>query len=185
MEVTITSIFMVPTLKIDREELKTNGFINGYIRDAGKDVQYKNAVYLLFHPDNLDKFREFLDKEYERTKAVVDDYDYKDGYVVVVYELPSKFKRDFKLIMESMYSQTSKEFQALFPKIIKIKKNGLHRDEISLQFRVFNKTADLIKFWEEKLGVEFDEDQEVWHAFDLEDETLDITKIKRKCTTIK
>lgn len=185
MEVTITSIFMVPTLKIDREELKTNGFINGYIRDAGRDAQYKNAVYLLFHPDNLDKFREFLDKEYERTKAVIDDYDYQDGYVVVVYELPSKFNRDFKLIMESMYSQTSKEFQALFPKIIKIKKNGLHRDEISLQFRVFNKTADLIKFWEEKLGVEFDEEQEVWHAFDLNDETLDITKIKRKCTTIK
>ena len=185
MEVTITSIFMVPTLKIDREELKTNGFINGYIRDAGRDAQYTNAVYLLFHPDNLDKFREFLDKEYERTKAVIDDYDYQDGYVVVVYELPSKFNRDFKLIMESMYSQTSKEFQALFPKIIKIKKNGLHRDEISLQFRVFNKTADLIKFWEEKLGVEFDEEQEVWHAFDLNDETLDITKIKRKCTTIK
>ncbi len=103
----------------------------------------------------------------------------------MVYELPSKFNRDFKLIMESMYSQTSKEFQALFPKIIKIKKNGLHRDEISLQFRVFNKTADLIKFWEEKLGVEFDEEQEVWHAFDLNDETLDITKIKKKCTTIK
>ncbi len=185
MEVTITSIFMVPTLKIDREELKPNGFINGYIRDAGRDAQYTNAVYLLFHPDNLDKFREFLDKEYERTKAVIDDYDYQDGYVVVVYELPSKFNRDFKLIMESMYSQTSKEFQALFPKIIKIKKNGLHRDEISLQFRVFNKTADLIKFWEEKLGVEFDEEQEVWHAFDLNDETLDITKIKRKCTTIK
>ena len=185
MEVTITSIFMVPTLKIDREELKETGFSNGYIRDGGKDTQYENSVYLLFHPDTLDKFRDFLDKEYERTKAVIDDYDYVDGYVVVVYQLPSKFKKDFKLVMESRYSQTSKEFQALFPKIIKIKKNGLHRDEISLQFRVFNKTADLIKFWEEKLGVEFDENQEVWHAFDLDKETLDITKIKRKCTTIK
>lgn len=185
MEVTITSIFMVPTLKIEREDLKENGFINGYIKDGGKDTQYENSVYLLFHPDNLDKFRDFLDKEYERTKAVIDDYDYADGYVVVVYKLPTKFKRDFKLIMESKYSQTSKEFQALFPKIIKIKKSGLHKDEISLQFRVFNKTADLIKFWEEKLGVDFDDDQEVWHAFDLKNETLDITKIDRKCTTIK
>jgi len=185
MEITITSIFMVPTLKIGREELKVNGFLNGYVRDGGKDTQYENSVYLLFHPDNLDKFRNFLDKEYERTKAVVDDYDYADGYVVVVYALSPKFKKDFKLVMESRYSQTSREFQDLFPKIIKLKKDGLHRDEISLQFRVFNKTDDLIKFWEDKLGVEFDENQEVWHAFDLEKETLDITKIDRKCTIIK
>ena len=27
----ITSIFMVPTLKIGREELENNGFINGYV----------------------------------------------------------------------------------------------------------------------------------------------------------
>jgi len=185
MEITITSIFMVPTLKIDREQLKDNGFINGYIRDAGRDAQYKDSVYLLFHPNNLDKFRDFLDKEYERTKAVVDDYDYPEGYVVVVYELPKKFKKDFKLVMKSKYSQTSKEFQAAFPKIIKVKKNGLHRDEISLQFRVFNRTADLIKFWEDKLGVEFDDEQEVWHAFNEQEETLDITKISRKCTIIK
>lgn len=182
---TITSIFMVPTLKISRDELKDNGFINGYIKDAGKDAQYENAVYLLFQPKDLDKFREFLDKEYERTKAVIDDYDYADGYVVVVYELDPRFKRDFKLIMQGKYSHTSSAFQSLFPKVIKIKKGGLHRDEISLQYRVFNKTEDLVKFWEDRLGVEFSEDQEVWHAFDKEEETLDINKIKQPCTTMK
>ncbi len=175
---TVTSIFMVPTLKIPRGELQDNGFINGYIKDGSREVQYENCIYLLFHPKDLDKFREFLDSEYERTKAVVDDYDYKDGFVVVVYQLDSKFKKDFMLIREGLYSRTSKEFQALFPKIIKIKKNGLHRDEISLQYRVFNRTEDLIKFWEDKLGVEFDDNQEVWHAFILEDEILNIEKLK-------
>ena len=82
------------------------------------------------------------------------------------------------LIREGLYSRTSKDFQALFPKIIKIKKNGLQRDEISLQYRVFNRTEDLIKFWEDKLGVEFDDNQEVWHAFILEDEILNIEKLK-------
>jgi hypothetical protein len=77
-----------------------------------------------------------------------------------------------------LYSRTSKDFQALFPKIIKIKKNGLQRDEISLQYRVFNRTEDLIKFWEDKLGVEFDDNQEVWHAFILENEILNIEKLK-------
>lgn len=175
---TITSIFMVPTLKIPRGELQDNGFVNGYVSDGGREVQYDGCIYLLFQPKNLDKFREFLDNEYERTKAIIDDYDYQEGFVVVVYQLDNKFKKDFGLIKEGLYSRTSKEFQALFPKIIKIKKNGLQKDEISLQYRVFNRTEDLIKFWEDKLGVEFDDDQEVWHAFILEDEILNIEKLK-------
>jgi hypothetical protein len=77
-----------------------------------------------------------------------------------------------------MYSKTTPEFQALFPKIVKIKRGGLHKDEISLQYRIFNKTEDLKKYWEEKLNVEFDEDWEVWDGFDLDKETLFIDKIK-------
>lgn len=175
---TITSVFIVPTLQIPRQTLLDNGYVNGYIKDARRDVQYEGCVYLLFHPKNLDKFREFLDNEYERTKSIIDDYDYEDGFVVVVYQLNNKFKKDFGLIKEGLYSRTSKEFQALFPKIVKVKINGLQRDEISLQYRVFNRTEDLIKFWEDKLGVEFDDDQEVWHAFIPENEILNIEKLK-------
>ncbi len=175
---TITSIFMVPTLKIPRGELTENGFINGYIKDGSREVQYDNCIYLLFQPKNLNKFREFLDSEYERTKAIIDDYDYQDGFVVVVYQLDNKFAKDFSLVRRGKYSKTSSTFQALFPKVIKIKKNGLHRDEISLQYRVFNRTEDLVKFWEDKLGVEFTDDQEVWHGFEEENEILNIEKLK-------
>lgn len=182
---TITSIFMVPTLKIGRNKLMENGFINAYVSDVDRQPAYQGAVYLLFQPKDLDKFREFLEDEYERTKDIIDEYDYDGGYVVVVYKLDSKFKKDFSLIKEGRYSKTSKEFQALFPKIVKVQKEGLRRDEISLQYRIFNKTEDLIKFWEDKLGVEFAEDQEIWHAFIVENETLNINKIKESCTTTK
>jgi hypothetical protein len=175
---TITSIFMVPTLKVPKDALKDNGFINGYVKDGSRDVQYENCIYLLFQPADLDKFREFLDSEYERTKDLIDDYDYEKGYVVVVYQLDSKFAKDFDLVKRGKYSKTSSTFQALFPKVIKIKKNGLHKDEISLQYRVFNRTEDLIKFWEEKLGVEFEDDQEVWHGFQEDNEILNIEKLK-------
>ena len=175
---TITTIFMVPTLKIPKGELQDNGFINGYIKDGNREVQYEDCIYLLFQPKHLNKFREFLDNEYERTKAIIDDYDYEDGFVVVVYQLDPKFKKDFKLVKQSKYSKTSSLFQEQFTKVIKIKKNGLYRDEISLQYRIFNRTEDLIKFWEEKLGVEFDDDQEVWHAFEEENEILNIQKLK-------
>ena len=175
---TITSIFIVPTLSIGREKLIDNGFVNGYIKDGMRDTQYENAVYILFKPENLDKFRVFLDREYERTKSIIDDYDYEDGYVVVVYEINSKLKNDIELIKQGKYSKTSPAFQGIFPKVVKIKKNGLQKDEISLQYRVFNKTEDLVQFWEDKLGIELPEDLEVWHGFFEEFETLDLIKIK-------
>jgi hypothetical protein len=175
---TITSIFIVPTLSIGKEKLLDNGFVNGYIKDNKRDIQYENAVYLLFKPEDLDKFRNFLDNEYERTKSIIDDYDYEDGYVVVVYEINPRLKGDVELIKQGKYSQTSPAFQGSFPKVVQIKKNGLRRDEISLQYRVFNKTEDLVKFWEDKLGIELPEDVEVWHGFFEENEVLDLDKIK-------
>ena len=101
-----------------------------------------------------------------------------DGFVVVVYEINPRLKDDIELIKQGKYSQTSKKFQDIFPKAIQIRKNGLKRDEISLQYRVFNKTEDLRQFWEDKLGVELEEDMEVWHGFFDEFEILDITKLK-------
>lgn len=174
----ITSIFMVPTLKINRENLKTNGFINGYVEDVRKDVQYENCIYILFRPENIERFRDFLDTEYERTKSIIDDYDYEDGFVVLVYQLDKKFKRDFDLIRQGKYSKTSPEFQELFPRIIKIKKDGYSRDEVSLQYRIFNKTEDLKTYWEEKIGIMFDENMEIWSGWIEENEVLNIDKIK-------
>lgn len=175
---TITSIFFVPTLSIGRDKLISNGFVNAYIKDVRREVQYKDCIYLLFRPNDLDMFREFLDEEYERTKSIIDDYDYEDGFIVVVYQLNMKLERDFKLVKQGKYSRTSPKFQSIFPKIVKIKKNGLHKDEISLQYRIFNKTEDLKKYWEDKIGVEFDDHMEVWGGWDEETETLDLTKIK-------
>jgi hypothetical protein len=175
---TITSIFMIPTLKIDREGLKKNNLINAYIKDEMKDIQYENAVYLLFKPDDLGIFRRFLEDEYARSESVIDDYDYENGYVVVVYKLNPKYKRDFELIKLGSYSLTSTAFQAMFPKVVKIIRDGLHKDEISLQYRIFNRSEDLIKFWEEKLDVNFQDDQEVWGGFFEEDEALNLEKLK-------
>ena len=175
---TITSVFMVPTLGIGRDKLVNNGYINAYVKDSRKDYQYEGCVYLLFKPSDLDKFKAFLDSEYERTKSVIDDYDYEDGYVVVVYELDLNYSKDFDLVRQGKYSKTSPQFQKLFPKKINVFVNGYYKEEISLQYRVFNHTEDLVQFWENKLNVELDDDQELWHAFIENDEVLDIDKIK-------
>lgn len=175
---TITSIFIVPTLGINRDSLRNNGFLNGYFQDGGKEVQYDKSVYLLFHPDSLDKFKIFLDGEYERTKTIIDDYDYNGGFVVLVYKLDDKFKSDFGLVKLGKYSKTSKEFQALFPKIVKVVQNKVQKDEISLQYRIFNKTEDLRNYWSELLDIDFDDSMEVWQGWIDEKEILNIKNLK-------
>jgi len=174
----ITSIFMVPTLRVPKDALKNNGFINGYIKDSRQEESHKESIYLLFKPRDLDRFREFLDDEYERTKNIIEDYDYENGYVVVVYQLNEKFHKDYELIKQGKYSKTSKSFQSEFPKSVKVVRDGLSRDEISLQIRIFKKSIDLIEFWEDKIGITFDEDYEVWDGWDEEKEILIIDKIK-------
>jgi hypothetical protein len=176
---TITSIFMVPTLKIDREVLKANDFLNGYSKDDTRDEHYEDACYLLFRPKNIDKFREFLDSEYDRTKDIIEDYDHKHGFVVVVYKLDPNFKGDFDKIRNSQYSKTSPEFQALFPKVVHLKVDGLARDEISLQVRIFKKTDDLRKFWEEKFQVDLMEHVEFWEGYHEKNEILNEKKLEQ------
>lgn len=174
----ITSIFMVPTIKAPKDALRANGFINGYIKDETGENDYEGCIYLLFQPQNIDKFREFLDGEYERTKDIIEDYDYDGGFVVVVYKLNLDFKNDYNLIKQGKYSKTSEKFKLEFPKVVKIVKQGLSKDEISLQYRIFNRTQDLVDFWEEKLGIRFDNNMEVWDGFDEEKEVLNINTIK-------
>ena len=170
---TNTSIFMLPTVKLPRGSLGKNGFINAYMKDEISDNNYKDCIYVLFRPKDLDMFKDFLDSEYERTKQIVEDHDYYRGFVVLVYQLKEAFYEDFILIKEGKYSKTSEKFQKLFPKVVKLIKKGLHRDELSLQYRIFNKTNDLIEYWQDKLGITYwDEDMEVWSEFKIENETL-------------
>ncbi len=46
-----------------------------------------------------------------------------------------------------------------------------------------DRTEDLIQFWEDKLGVSFADDQEVWDGFFENEETLNLNNIKELCLT--
>lgn len=175
---TITSIFIVPTLKIDKDELKKQGFINGFSFDEERDVQYKDAVYLLFKPTDLDKFRTFLEKQQQSRKDILDDYDYLDNHVIVVYQLNKKWKNDFTLIKQGAYSKTSEKFQEVFPKNVKFARHGIPVEKMSIQYRIFNKTKDIRDYWEDRLDMVFTDDMEVWEGFHIENETLNLNKIK-------
>lgn len=163
---------MVPTLDIGREILTKNNFINAYSEDIDCNLDYKNVVFLLFKPEDMNVFKEFLEKEYTRTTDIIEDYDYKEGYVVVIYQLNPEFEKDFETIKKGKYSKTSKEFQSLFPKTIK--DSVTLQDSPSIQHLIFSKDQKLVEFWENIIGnyslSTFG--MEVWTGFVPHNETL-------------
>ena len=56
--------------------------------------------------------------------------------------------------------------------------NGKSTMEKSLQFRIFNRTPDLVEFWRNRNLFTFKEDQEIWHSFDEAKEILTEMKLK-------
>ncbi len=163
---------MLPTIaNINKKELKENGFINSYISDSTSQTFYEDCIYLLFKPEYPGRFRKFLNSEYNRTKSIVADYDKYRGMIVLVYKLNQNFLSDYELIRKSKYSKTTKQFQELFPTYIEISKDEIMRKEISLQYRVFNKTPELVKYWRDRNG-DYTDDKEIWYHFDEKNEVL-------------
>lgn len=174
---TITSIFMLPTLKINKDQLLVNNFINAYQKDPNRDMDYGDCIHLLFKPKNFDRFEEFREGEYTRTKQMIDDYDYNGGLVVLVYLLDPSYVTDFEKVRQGRYSKTSLEFQALFPKFTRIIREGKYVEETTLQHLIFNKNEGLRLYWEERINKNFTPDMEVWRGFDMDKEILNIDKI--------
>ena len=53
---TNTSLFLVRGLDLSVTELKKIGFINAFLDDMAHEPHYKNAIYLLFKPEDMSDF---------------------------------------------------------------------------------------------------------------------------------
>ena len=170
----------MPTLKIPRKELYDNNFINAFLGDIDKEDYHKeNIIFLLFKPENISKFRDFLRNQYEENKFIIDDYDYNPNYIVIIYNLNNDLENDFKLIKEGKYSKTSEKFKKIFPKKIKLFSQEGHPDEDSLQWMIFNKDKRLIDYIENIIDSPLigRNNLEIWPIFNPKNEILDIESI--------
>lgn len=183
MKSTTSTVFLVKPLDIIEKEqdLKTSklvkdfGFLDAFIKDVNHEMDYSHPLYLLFKQDHaILSFREFVQDEYERG-LLTEDYDYPEGYIVLLYEYPERFREDYDKIIQGRYSETSREFKDCFP----IKTMFKGKESGSYYTNIFNKSeeikATLRKAFQE-FGVEFDENAEVRPAPEIEAETLDIQK---------
>lgn len=180
---TITTIFIIQILEIDKEDLHKNNFINAYIKSNDSDLYEKeDVVYLVFKPENEFLFEAFVEKEKTRTKEIIDDYD-SDEFIVLVYTINERFKKDIDIIKQSKYSFTSKEFQSMFPEeIINFKNTSSTEILPSIQHMIFRRDKSLLEFWEKEIGTKILSscNLEAWRAFEIEKETLNIKQVKEE-----
>lgn len=176
---TCATIFLLPGIGLKRQNILKYGFLSAYLDDKHHEVHYKNSLYLLYKPEQINEFQKFLELEYKRTPLLVEDYDYPGGYVVTVYKFPEEFMTEYELFLKGKYSKFRKKFVSLFPVKVEVfdEKTGTYKDKFSLQHHIFNKTAAIRKYWEEFLGYkegELPEGLEYWSIPDIEKETLNI-----------
>lgn len=175
MRWSVSNLFLVPLLNVGRNRLDRHGFINSYMFNQEEALEYESALHLLFMPPDMVDFNDFLEEERERRAVILDEHDYPGGYILLSYELPKRFKRDYQLIMEGRFSETSAAYKNAIPAVVKAKENNIIKSQTSLQHMVFNKDVELRHSWEKMLDVTLHEDQELWSKPVIDKETFKIS----------
>lgn len=178
----VSCVFLLPLLKLNRKKLEALGFKDTYWFNGEEKLVYESCIHLLFKPTSLKNFNEFLLEEKERKAPIVDENDYPGGLVIVTYRLPQRFIKDYNLIWQGKYSETSKEYQDMFPKTVKITNaSGIVVTEMSGQHMVFSRYQPMKRKLEEELDAELSDAQEIWVMPSIERETF---KLKNnECVT--
>lgn len=182
-KISATNLFVVPILGIGREKLLGVGFVEAFVKDELRELEYENAVYLLFRPEKWDEFNVFVEEQRERKAPIVDEYVYSDGWAVLVYQYPKKFKRDVDILMTGKFSKVSAEFKAAHNKWYKVSSiNGVVQEEMTNQWLIFTKDERVKDYWKKELDLNFDKDDEVW-LFYPSREVLNEASLKRLTET--
>ena len=172
-----TTIFLLPGIGHSRQSLLKYGFLAAYLDDINHSVHYENALYLLFKPEDLFEFSNFLTQEHSKGKSIIEDYDYDGGYSVVVYLFAEKFLPEYELFLQGKYSEFRPEYTKLFPKTVKVSdpKLGIQVNKSSLQTHIFTRSKLIKEYWEKKIGQKISDTMELWSRPDMSKEVLDIT----------
>lgn len=177
-----TTMFLLAGIGLGRRNILKYGFISAFIDDKDHDPHYEDSIYVLFKPQEIEGFSQFMVMEIAKP-IFIEDYDYEGGYVVLVYKFPNEYLQEYKLFKDGKYSKFRKKYISLFPETIQFEENGATITEYSLHFHIFNKTEAIKKLWERRLGDDiFSEDMEMWSSPYLVPgkEILDIEYIKKE-----
>jgi hypothetical protein len=187
-----STLFLMPILGIGWRDIKKMGFCNCYLRDENKpEYEDMEVVLLLFQNKGDDKLRYFVEKEKARTPLFIDEYDYEEGYIVLVYEFPEELKEDYHRFKRGEYTKLSESFRKKTPKttadrvkaVVEYSDGSQGHTTVAapnLAYMAITKDPVLIELLKERFGddVAFEDGRELWKSPD-EFENLVIPPIKR------
>jgi hypothetical protein len=197
---TKTATFLFPLLNIPKHTFSCNiknsynkviyksRFINAYLHDDKLSHRDDDHVYLLLENYQDPDFVNFYSK-LTSFSNYIDDYE-SNGYLVAIYNVPEKNKKDYWLILEGKYSKIQDSSKELI-----INNYYYHGAKMTLQL-VLSKSDILKATWEEKLSFISSninspadlKDQEVWSKIIygeqiLTNETFTELKVLKKLKT--
>lgn len=179
-KMTISSIFLVSTLNIERAKLNKNGFVNSYLFCNILPIDFDNyCLYLLFKmSQNQNDFEEFILYVKDLLKEkIVYEYETIDNFFILVYKLDDSLNEDIQKILDGSYSKIGQNLLDRIPKFITINTRFGKTKENSFAYMIYKKDKILREMWEKILSIKLDEDSEVWDKKSIEDETLSFEKI--------
>jgi hypothetical protein len=179
-KMTISSIFLVPTMGIERQKLNKNGFVNSYLFCDIIPIDFDNyCLYLLFKiGENNSSFEEFLVFLKQNIQGeIIYEYETVDNFFIIVCKLDEVLNEDIEKILNGNYSKISDKLLNRIPKFINIDTRFGKTKEYSFAYMIYKKNKILKEMWEKILDIKLDEDSEVWDKKTIEDETLSFQKI--------
>lgn len=173
---TSTSLFIAPLL--GKKIVPLDEFVNAYIKDEVRGIDYNRGIYVLFKVSEKDKFEHFLESERTRGAKIIEEYDYPNNHIMVVYQYDKRFERDVELILSGKFSKTSSFYQSNISETFKATKLGVTKNIITFQHSIFKKLPEYVEYWQELYGLELTRNDEVWHHY-KEREVFDQLKFNK------
>jgi hypothetical protein len=147
------------------------GLVDVYLKDDNHETNILHPLYLLFKPKEMGLFNMFVENSYLEGD-LKEDYDYPDGYVMLLYEFPKEFKKDYETIVKGEYSKVSTKYKNLFPE------EDPDGTPI-LAYQIFTKGDLIIEKRMEELNLDYwEDDWELWEKIDIQKETFNYERLQ-------
>jgi hypothetical protein len=163
---TLTTSFIKNILDIPYKTLLKEGFKDSYLGAYHKTKdKWGESIYLLFNLNQISPaFRTELIKRPEYISAELLDSD----LLLEFHITEDNYRKIVAPFLEGKYSKICRDYTRKNFNEVAIGANG--KPDFSNNYKVLVKHPDLRKYWEERIGVEFTEDMEVWSRPEKENE---------------
>ena len=142
---TFSSYFVTPMLEKHYSWLRKAGVINVFIGDE-RYPEYDNHILLLVIPSTTQLFNMLSDtRDFSTFKT---RYTADNLYEMFVYEVPSKYKTQYDLLVNSDYTYYSKLGSDYMELVLTCHECGLDSD----MYKIMTKHEDVYVQWEEGIN---------------------------------